>query len=1779
MSTIPFSLMTYMGLDSSKFESGIDSSASQVEQSFEKMMRAGRRYLGASGVLLYLRQASKVSREFGQTMADLSAITERSVVKMGRSLRQMEHHFGAPLKTGLTLYETVSSGIRGTEEELVDFVKSSAKAARVIRSDTYTVANAMTTMLHAYQIATKDAGQLVDSMYTMVKEGKIHGNEFARTAGLVINSASEAGVTINELFASLAHLSRTMTPSSAMISLNQMMNSFMGPTERATRAAKELGLELSVDAIKAKGFATVMRDVHEKVGGNVEAIKELFGNIRAARGALAITGKQFNEFLNILDEMEYSVGKGEVAFRKQIKTAQVAAEEMQVAWSKAMITIGSDLNVFHGVFYKTITALIDGFNDASHAFTQLLDSFGFGEDGKFRTAVEKFETFIASFPRHFVYLGVAVKVLQSMSQGFKALMFHTLETGEAQKFYNAQLAKQIALEKQTEGSRWFISSAGLKRAKGTAFEKLKSFRQARGEAGTQARHEVGGTGAGLEAAQLDAEITGLNKSFKTASAQLQKLHTKSVTLNEHIFNATQAIDDASAAMTQFINQSRALNKSFAVLNRHATTAQERLDMTAERARESAALVLSLRSALLRFRRTIESILERIVASGEHLTEIKAITTKVVATLRKILTSLGTFSETMTVGLGSIGASLKTVGASLTRSTAAAKLVNVEVLRLEARLAELHGALAGAPSSVTKTSTLIRGAAEPIIRVKDTPPLPGDDLFTYKSKKHVVPKSPSSVKTDPTSGEIAIPAHLSRMLTRGYATPPDRRSVPHVRGFKSMFEDPVGMSIYKSHSIPLDPKDIGRVLDDGVLIPEVFTDFGTPPRLPHELAGVSPALLQDIYRRTGGASQWPPSGTPDAGLREMVNRIMASNRLLPPGPPPFDLHRPDFWSRGAEPWGNIKRISQGGRFPVDLHTPDFLTMPRPLEGDAGIRIMHLTEEMAPMYADHADRIQETSEALARYRKAVKISSDDFGRLAKRTGDLEKASQKAAQEIARGSITFRDGMSRVVGAITKLFGAVMAAQIGWSVGKAIAEKFEFAESDFFKALADAMLGGEIGDTVKRETALDAHNIEMQAKGIERRIKDMEARAVIDALEAERIRKKLNKALSKDDESALVDLGGIYERIRKLEESREGAVRKYTAALMDLTNKVQDAQKELDRIVKEVGARSKGVYTTKEKTDAQTGVTALRKELREGSIEDLYAMSNVEEMREIQGPAPGPIGKIFAMAAEKLERSAAERHLEPLRKKLGEDEVSTADIKAEVDKIRDKFTDSFIQRLEAILALPKDRDTAKQDAEKLKAAQENVRRSQINLITGRAIENTRVLEDTFASTLIDNVMDEVQLARQHGIQSSNVGLLKSQMKDAEYEASLVVFDRAVEMLQEMENDPAYAKMDPSAQRAMTFALRQQIASFQKKLVDNMENSVNAAIKAASAVAREATDRMNAKLKHIADMALEDLSGAELVTRADAYRERSTSLETDIKGIRGERGLSDAERAEKLHKRTQEAYAALIEETEREIAANQFEKGGKKEDIDVERGKVLRTSLENTKKAAEGFTKEAAQEAVRDRSTLDTMLKELNRLQVTFREESFKALQDWVEYQMAEEKARQRELQIQKDAGEITPETFHRETRESIDRSIKLLDRFSGNLKQGSARMRETNLQRLEEIARLRELNEARKEEGISLRDSAMSTIQGLVKDGRLDATGLKHSMTIMGLMGGAGMMQQMASPTVEYRTSQSLAAAQKAQRAVAASMDSFVMSQKYNQASVGRTVTKIYEFISKNNAIVLR
>ena len=363
MSETLLDLNVGMNADFSGIGKSMDSAASISEAGMNRMYQAALRFMGAAGVSGVFWKAAQSFQQFSQVVADISSITSNNIEDIEKKLLKLNNVLGAPDKLGDIFYETISSGIRGANQELTDFVETSAKTATVIRADAFTTSSALTTMMNAYGKSAKDAAELLDFFYVTVREGKAHGDELARTMGLAVNNAAESGVSINEFGAAIATLSRTMTTSNALISINQMMNSFLGPTAEATAEAKKYGIELSMEAVRAKGFAGVLKEMHERVGGNTAAIRRMFGELRAARGAFALTGNQFESFMEIMNEMELKAGTGEEAFKKQAATVKMAYQSMLNQSEKAAIQMGKDNEGLIRTIYGVAEATTKAFED------------------------------------------------------------------------------------------------------------------------------------------------------------------------------------------------------------------------------------------------------------------------------------------------------------------------------------------------------------------------------------------------------------------------------------------------------------------------------------------------------------------------------------------------------------------------------------------------------------------------------------------------------------------------------------------------------------------------------------------------------------------------------------------------------------------------------------------------------------------------------------------------------------------------------------------------------------------------------------------------------------------------------------------------------------------------------------------------------------------------------------------------------------------------------------------------------------------------------------------------------------------------------------------------------------------------------------------------------------------------------------------------------------------------------------------------------------------------
>ena len=352
--------------DVSPFNHAIDKMAALGEKSFQTLFGSAQTYLGVSGLIHTFKQSTNAAAEFGQAMADMSAITDLSMKQINESIMKLPNYLGKATKVADTMYEVISSGFRNLDtSSLLRFQESVSKSAKVIRSDIYNTGNAITTLANAYKLNIDEIEKLSDWFYVTVREGKAHGDELARTLGLVISNAAESGTRIKELGAAIALLSRTQTTSQSMIGLNQAINAMIAPTLQAKAAAKKWGVDISANTLQSKGLASILTEIHNKLQGNTEAIEELFGNIRAGRAILALTGNQFNDFIAILKEYDNATGVADEAFRKQIDTLQTSLETVGVQFNKTMITIGSDLEPITRTLLTIGEAGLQGFGNAN----------------------------------------------------------------------------------------------------------------------------------------------------------------------------------------------------------------------------------------------------------------------------------------------------------------------------------------------------------------------------------------------------------------------------------------------------------------------------------------------------------------------------------------------------------------------------------------------------------------------------------------------------------------------------------------------------------------------------------------------------------------------------------------------------------------------------------------------------------------------------------------------------------------------------------------------------------------------------------------------------------------------------------------------------------------------------------------------------------------------------------------------------------------------------------------------------------------------------------------------------------------------------------------------------------------------------------------------------------------------------------------------------------------------------------------------------------------------
>lgn len=332
-------------------------SGAAMTQVYSHMVRA----LGAAGAIKLFKDAGKAAAEYGEELANIASVApELDMSKVRAAISGLDSELGKSAALAGSYYYAYSAGMRGNEEELAKFTGQMAQLAKTVRADQVPVMDAATTLMNAYGKGVKEAAEVSDWFFTVVKQGKTTGSELAASLPLVASTAATFGVELNQLGASIAILTRTQSTGQAMSSLSQMFKSIANPTKEAKELAASYGLELSASALKAKGLAGMLAEVKDKLGGNADALAKIFPDMEGFRGIAALTGSQFQDFNNILGEFQNKAGSAAAAYRKQMESSAAAWEKAMVDINKAYVAFGQSFAPVTDAMARGISVIANG---------------------------------------------------------------------------------------------------------------------------------------------------------------------------------------------------------------------------------------------------------------------------------------------------------------------------------------------------------------------------------------------------------------------------------------------------------------------------------------------------------------------------------------------------------------------------------------------------------------------------------------------------------------------------------------------------------------------------------------------------------------------------------------------------------------------------------------------------------------------------------------------------------------------------------------------------------------------------------------------------------------------------------------------------------------------------------------------------------------------------------------------------------------------------------------------------------------------------------------------------------------------------------------------------------------------------------------------------------------------------------------------------------------------------------------------------------------------------
>jgi len=325
------------------------------------------------------REAIGTAEEFGIALAEAAAISPRGIQNfdsevnnLNTDLINLSNQFGFDvLDLAEAKYQEFSNQVKGSADSNALFT-SSLKLARISSSEVSEAVGALSSVLNSYDLSVQSSDQVSAALFKTIELGRTRLKDIADQLGNVTPLARSAGISFNEVGASLATITRAgVSPTRALTQLRAIINQLQKPTKELQKLFTEVFKVANIqEAIqKFGGLQGVIQAIAAQAQGDSSRIAQFFTNIRARTAFEALSsqsellaenikkiGDAANEATSYLDKvLEKFNEQDAVKFRKALEQLK---NEFLVLAQNALPIITKGLGLVSGAVHNLSGTLV-----------------------------------------------------------------------------------------------------------------------------------------------------------------------------------------------------------------------------------------------------------------------------------------------------------------------------------------------------------------------------------------------------------------------------------------------------------------------------------------------------------------------------------------------------------------------------------------------------------------------------------------------------------------------------------------------------------------------------------------------------------------------------------------------------------------------------------------------------------------------------------------------------------------------------------------------------------------------------------------------------------------------------------------------------------------------------------------------------------------------------------------------------------------------------------------------------------------------------------------------------------------------------------------------------------------------------------------------------------------------------------------------------------------------------------------------------------------------------